>query len=179
MENRMKTKLLASWRGMHLLVLRSGEEIDRVHADEIRRVILVNQGKEDTPGDLSFALVETDADDLFLPAHSGIAGCIHFEHQSFWAEHNCVYWVNTQQIDLPRKLRSGLWPLTRRTLPDFVRLPRSELAPYIGKWPLEGPQTWEQRKWSRIVRERPLGPLDPGKRKGLSEAAAGQPEEGP
>jgi hypothetical protein len=29
----------------------------------------------------------------------------------------------------------------------------------IGEWPLEGPQTWEQRKWQRIVKSRLLPPL--------------------
>ena len=62
-------------------------------------------------------------------------------------------------IDLPRKLRSGVWPL-RRTQPEFMRLPRAELIPFIERWPLEGPQSWEQRKWSRIARERSLGNED-------------------
>ena len=38
------------------------------------------------------------------------------------------------------------------------RLPRSELAATIDKWPMEGPQTWEQRKWSTIARNRPFAP---------------------
>lgn len=163
----MRTKLWAAWRGMDLFVLRNGTEVDRVHADEIRRVVLVNGGAGETPGDLSFALIETDSDYLLLPASSGIAGCVHFEHQAFWSQRDCIYWVNAQNIELPRKLRSGLWPLRRPQPADFMRLPRAELDTYIQKWPLEGPQTWEQRKWKRITRSRSLSPLD--------QAAAGAP----
>jgi len=28
----------------------------------------------------------------------------------------------------------------------------------IERWPLQGPQTWEQRKWRRIERSRPFAP---------------------
>jgi hypothetical protein len=42
-----------------------------------------------------------------------------------------------------------------------MRVPRSEVAAAIEQWPLEGPQTWEQRKWDRIVKRRMLTPLDP------------------
>jgi hypothetical protein len=59
---------------------------------------------------------------------------------------------------LPSRLRPGLW-LLRRRQPAFMRLPRTELAPIIADWPLEGPQTWEQRKWQRIVKSRMLAPL--------------------
>ena len=44
----MKTEWLAAWRGMDLLVLRDGVEVDRVHADDIERVILVNEGPGET-----------------------------------------------------------------------------------------------------------------------------------
>jgi hypothetical protein len=37
-----------------------------------------------------------------------------------------------------------------------MRLPHSELAGVIEQWPLEGPQSWEQRKWANIVRSRLL-----------------------
>jgi len=155
----MKTEWLAAWRGMDLLVLRDGIEVDRVHAEDIERVILVNEGAGETPGELLFALIETAVEHLVLPASSGIAGCVHFERQAFWTAHDCIYWLNAGQIALPRRLRPAMWPL-RRAHTAYLRLPRGELAPHLEHWPLEGPQTWEQRKWDRIARTRLLGRVD-------------------
>ena len=56
---------------------------------------------------------------------------------------------------LPRKLCTGLWIL-RQHKPAFVRLPREELRPVIAQWPLEGPQSWDERKVARIARAPPL-----------------------
>jgi hypothetical protein len=39
-----------------------------------------------------------------------------------------------------------------------LRMPAAELAPQIERWPLEGPQSWEQRKWARIEAGRSLQP---------------------
>jgi hypothetical protein len=142
------------WEGDHLLVLSNEQEIDRVAAREIHRVILVCRGG-DSPSDLRFAVVETSTDCLLLPAATGIAGRVHFERQSFWMQRPCVYWVDEARAALPRRLVPGLW-LLRRQAPGFVRLPHSELAPTIEGWPLEGPQSWEQRKWAHIVRNRLL-----------------------
>ena len=158
----MKTEWLAAWRGMDLLVLRDGVEVDRVHADDIERVILVNEGAGETPGELLFAIVETAVEHLVLPARSGIAGCVHFERQAFWAARECIYWLNAERVTLPRRLRPGPWPLRREA--GYLRLPRGELAAQIEHWPIEGPQTWEQRKWDRIARNRLLGRVDIGRR---------------
>ncbi len=155
----MRMELHTAWQGMELVVTRDGQEIDRLAADDIRRVVLVCRGTGDTPGDLVFAVIETETDAVILPADSGIAGRVHFERQAFWAERNCVYWVGGGHISLPRRLRPGLWML-RRQRPGYMRVPRAELAPTIEHWPLEGPQTWEQRKWDRIVKSRLLAPLD-------------------
>jgi hypothetical protein len=35
------------------------------------------------------------------------------------------------------------------------------LASRIEQWPLEGPQTWDQRKWMRIASSRPFAGLNP------------------
>jgi hypothetical protein len=153
----MKTEWQAAWRGMDLLVMRDGVEVDRLHADDIERVILVDDGPGDTPGELLFAVIETAVEHLVLPAQSGIAGCVHFERQAYWAARDCIYWVDAHRLSMPRRLRSGLWPL-RRLAPGYLRLPRGELAGHLERWPLEGPQTWEQRKWDRIARGRLLGP---------------------
>jgi hypothetical protein len=40
--------------------------------------------------------------------------------------------------------------------PHYTRMARDELASLVEHWPLEGPQTWEQRKWRRIERSRPF-----------------------
>jgi hypothetical protein len=153
----MSRDLLSTrWEGHHLLVLRNEVVADRLAGADIRRVILVcDHG--DTPSDLSFAVIEVGADHVILPADSGIAGRVHFERQGFWAQHPCVYWTSAAQAPLPRTLRPGLW-LLRRHKPAYLRLPSAELAPLIESWPLEGPQTWEQRKWARIAAGRSLQP---------------------
>lgn len=142
------------WDGDHLLILANEKEIDRIAAREIHRVILVCRGG-DSPSDLRFAVVETTSDHVLLPAASGIAGRVHFERQSFWMQRPCVYWANESRAALPRRLLPGVW-LLRRQQPGYVRLAYSELAAVIETWPLEGPQSWEQRKWAHIVRNRML-----------------------
>jgi hypothetical protein len=153
----MRHDLLATrWEGQHLLVLRNDEVADRIAAADIRRVILVCE-HGDTPSDLSFAVFDLGDDHVILPAESGIAGRIHFERQPFWTERACIYWVDAAQAPLPRALRPGLW-LLRRHRPGYLRLPSTEIAPLLEQWPLEGPQTWEQRKWAHIAASRSLPP---------------------
>lgn len=153
----MRHDLLATrWEGNDLLVLRNDEIADRIAAADIRRVILVCEGG-DTPSDLSFAVIDAGADHVILPAESGIAGRVHFERQGFWAQHPCIYWVAASRAPLPRALRPGLW-LLRRHRPAYLRLPSAEIAPLIEQWPLEGPQTWDQRKWAHIAANRSLPP---------------------
>jgi len=155
----MRTELHTAWQGMELIVSQNGQEIDRISAEDIQRVVLVCRGSGDTPGDLVFAVIETPADAVVLPADSGIAGRVHFERQAFWAQRNCIYWVSESAAALPRRLLPGLWIL-RRHRPGHMRVARAELSSAIEQWPLEGPQTWEQRKWDRIVKSRLLAPLD-------------------
>lgn len=140
------------WEGNCLLVLRDEQECDRIPARDIHRVILVCQGGE-SPSNLRFAVVETTAEYILLPAASGIAGRVHFERQGFWMQRPCVYWIDEARARLPRHLLPGVW-LLRRQVPGFVRLPHEELASVIDAWPVEGPQSWEQRKWAAIVRNR-------------------------
>lgn len=153
----MHASIQTAWQGNDLLVLRDDKEVDRIPASDIRRVILVCKRSGDTPGDLSYALIETDEHHVLLPASSGIAGRVHFERQAFWAQHPCIYWVTEAQAPLPRRLRAGLWLLRRPRL-SYARLPRSDIEPQLQNWPLEGPQTWEQRKWERIVKSRLIAP---------------------
>lgn len=140
------------WEGNDLLVLRNDHEIDRIPGRAIHRVILVCHGG-DAPSNLRFAVIETTADYLVLPAATGIAGRVHFERQSFWLQRPCVYWIDEARAPLPRRLLPGVW-LLRRQVPGFVRLPHEELASVVDAWPVEGPQSWDQRKWAQIVRNR-------------------------
>lgn len=157
----MPHDLLATrWEGTDLLVLRNDEIADRIAAADIRRVILACE-HGDTPSDLSFAVMDVGADHVILPAASGIAGRVHFERQAFWAERRCIYWVDAHRAALPRHVRPGLW-LLRRHRPGYLRLPSADIAPLIEQWPMQGPQTWEQRKWARIVAGRSLPGVQPG-----------------
>ncbi len=155
----MRKELLDTrWEGSDLLVLRNELEVDRIASRDIHRVILVCH-RGDSPSDLHFAVVETTADHVLLPATSGIAGRVHFERQRFWMQRPCVYWVDAARAPLPRRYLSGAW-FGRRRQPGHARLPHSELAAVIEQWPLEGPQSWDQRKWAQIVRNRTLPSSD-------------------
>ncbi len=144
----MKSDALAvRWEGAQLLVCRNGAVIDRVGADEICRVILACRGG-DTPSHLDFALIDTGAEHVLLPAASGIAAPVYFERQAWWTERACIWWLTTRHAPLPRRLYGGVW-LLRRHQPAFMRLAADELGPLVAQWPLEGPQTWEQRRWAR------------------------------
>jgi hypothetical protein len=156
----MKPMLHTRWQSMELIVSRDGSEIDRVAAHDIERVVLVYRDRGDTPGDLAYAVLQTREHHLLFPPESGIAGRVHFERQQFWNDRRCVYWAPLGKAHLPRKLCPGLWIL-RLHKPAFVRLPREELAPVIAQWPLEGPQSWDERKVARIARARPFGALRP------------------
>lgn len=154
----MKHDLLAtSWEGLDLVVRRNSEVADRIAAADIQRVILVCSGG-DTPADLEFAVIETATDHVLLPADSGIAGRVYFERQPYWTERCCIYWVTGKHAPLPRHLCPGIW-LLRSHRPAFMRLPVGELAPHIEQWLMEGPQTWEQRKWAQIASKRHLSAL--------------------
>jgi hypothetical protein len=149
--------LVTRWEGADLVVLRNAEVADRIAAADIRRVILVCDGG-DTPAHLEFAVIETATDHVLLPAASGIAGRVYFERQPYWTERSCIYWSTGQHAPLPRHLCPGVW-LLRRHRPAYLRLPATELAALIEQWPLEGPQTWEQRKWAQIASKHHLAAL--------------------
>ena len=157
----MKNTWRTEWKGQDIVVYRDDEEVDRVSAQQIKRVVFVHRNAGDSPGDLAYAIVELDEECLIFPDFTGFSGRVNFERQAFWAEQACVYWVSDARASLPLRLRRGRW-LLRGPGPDFARLPRIELAPLIEKWPLHGPQTWEQRKWRRIENSRPFGSTAPG-----------------
>ncbi|MFO1219748.1 MAG: hypothetical protein U1E89_15375 [Burkholderiaceae bacterium] len=154
----MKPEWHTQWQGKDLVVERDGREIDRVAAAEIELAIVVYGDRGATPGDLDFVLLRTHTHDLVLPAETGIANRLHFERQAFWHARRCVYWAPAARAVLPRRLCQGLWIL-RQHKPGFLRLPRQQLDPVIASWPLEGPQTWDERKWELIERMRPFAAL--------------------
>lgn len=149
-----------AWVGQDIVVYRDDEIIDRVHASDIERVVFIYDGEGETLGQWVCALVELADEHVIFPADTGFAGRVHFERQAFWTERDCVYWVSARHAVLPARHRHGVWFL-RSSAPAYGRLPRTELAPLLEAWPLEGPQTWEQRKWQRIERSHPLAGLSP------------------
>ena len=144
-----------AWQGSNIVVERDGAEVDRVHAPDVSRVIIVYRGDGESSSDLSYAIAELPEEFIVFPADTGIAGRINFEHQAFWAERGCIWWVSEAKVGVPPALRRGAWRLGRAR-PGYLRLPKAELGPLIDGWPLEGPQTWEERKWQRIERSRPF-----------------------
>lgn len=153
----MRTSWHTTWHGQDIVVYRDDIEVDRVPAGQIERVLFLHRGDGETPGDLSYAVVELEHECLVFAADTGFAGRVNFERHAFWADRACVYWVSQARAVLPVRLRRGRWFMPS-SAPLFVRLPRAELAPLIDSWPLKGPQTWEQRKWRRIERSRPFAP---------------------
>lgn len=158
----MKASWRTAWQGQDIVVFRNDTEVDRLHAPDIDRVVLVHRGQGDTPGDLVQVVVETGDTVVLFPPDTGFAGRVNFERQAFWADKGCVYWVNEARAPLPLRLRRGRW-LLGLAHPAYTRTPRSaELAGLLERWPVQGPQTWEQRKWRRIEQSRPFGSADPG-----------------
>ena len=144
-----------AWQGHDIVLFRDDAEVDRVSAPQIERIIFVYRGAGESAGDLMHAVVETSEHCFLFPANTGFAGRINFERVEYWAERGCVYWIHQSQAPLPLRLRRGRWWL-RLSGPGYSKLPHAELASIIDHWPLEGSQTWDQRKWRRIERSRPF-----------------------
>jgi hypothetical protein len=157
----MRTTWRTAWQGQDIVVYREDQEVDRVSAHDIERVVFVHRDAGNSPGDLQYAIVELADECLVFPDYTGFAGRVNFERQAYWAERGCVFWVGDAHAALPVRLRRARW-LLRHTGPEYARLPRVELSPLMEKWPLEGPQTWEQRKWRRIENARPFANSGPG-----------------
>ncbi|CAN5710314.1 hypothetical protein BH09PSE5_BH09PSE5_45760 [soil metagenome] len=150
----MSTTWHTAWQNQDVVVYKGGDnEVDRLPGQDIKRVIFVYQGRGESPGDLLYAVAELPDDWVLFPADTGFAGRVNFERQKFWEERACVYWVNEAHAKLPGKFRRSRW-FVPSTVPPFARIPRVELASFVDAWPIEGPHTWEQRKWMRIQRGR-------------------------
>ena len=151
----MKALWHTLWQGQDIAVCRDGKEVDRFNAPQIERVLLLHRGVGDSPGDVLQVVIELAEECLVFSADTGIAGRINFERQAYWAERGCVHWVSHARAPLPLRLRTGSG-LFRLSPPPFVRVARAELAALIARWPIQGAQTWDERKRLRIERAQPL-----------------------
>lgn len=167
----MRTSWHTTWAGSDIVVHRDGVEVDRLHTPDLKRIIFVYRSVGLGPIASSYALAELSDDCVLLPEGCGIAGRVHFERQAWWAERGCVYWVPARAAVLPAALRPTAWWLRPHAVPGYRRVPRAELAEALAGWPIEGPQTWQERKWDRIERSRPFAdspihqrtPAEPGR----------------
>lgn len=151
----MKDLWHTRWEGASIAVYRDEAEVDRIDAASIERVLLRYRGAGDYPGDVVQALVELPDEVVILGAETGFAGRVNFERHAFWAARHCVHWVNETRAPLPLKLRTslGFWHLTP---PAWARVPRGQLAPFLARWPIQGAQSWDERKQRRVARAQPL-----------------------
>jgi hypothetical protein len=154
----MKLPWRTGWQGQDIVVYRDEVEVDRLCALDIRKVVFVHRDDGETPGDLVGTLVRLSDAWMLFPADTGFAGRVNFERQAFWSERACVFWVPEAQAPLPSRLRRGRWFL-RSAEPAFARVAAADLDAIVDAWPMEGPQTWEQRKWRRIEARRPLAAI--------------------
>ena len=150
----MKALWHTLWQGHDIAVCRDSVEVDRFNAQQIERVLLLHRGTGDSPGDVVQVVIELTDHCLVFSADTGIAGRINFERQSYWAERGCVHWVNIARAPLPLRLRTGQ---AAALVASAVRArAQADVAGMIAKWPVQGAQTWDERKRPRIERDQPF-----------------------
>jgi len=156
----MKNTWRTHWRQSEIVVCRDGTEVDRLPGERIERVLLVYRGQGDTPGDIVQSVVELGEDSRYalLEPRTGFADRVNFERQSFWRERQCVYWVPSTAAVLPWRLRFGIWRADAGER-AYRRVARDDLAAAVARWPIAGPQTWEDRKRLRVARSVPFSDL--------------------
>ena len=156
----MKTTWRTLCRQNEIVVCRDGTEVDRLPGERIARVLLVYRSQGDMPGDVVQSVVELAGDDGYalLDSLTGFADRVNFERQSFWRERQCVYWVPAAVAVLPWRLRFGIWRVDAGDR-AYRRLSRDDLAAAVARWPIAGPQTWEERKRLRVARSLPFSDL--------------------
>ena len=160
----MNTTWRTAWQGQDIVVYRADAEVDRFDVRQLLRVVLVHRGRGDSPGDLQHTLVELADEWLLFPADTGFAGRVNFERQDFWAERACVYWVSEGRASLPLRMRrGGRW--LSLSGPQYGRWKKADFAGLTERWPLQGPQTWQERKWRRIEDNRPFAGGEDGRRR--------------
>lgn len=154
----MKPTWRTLWQQHDIVVYRNDVEIDRLPADRIARVFLLHRGRGDTPVDIERCLVELAGDQGYalFEAGTGFAGRVNFERQAFWRERGCVYWLPAAHAALPWRLRFAAWR-GEAVAGSFRRISNDELANHVARWPLQGPETWDERKHRRIEKSRAFG----------------------
>jgi hypothetical protein len=153
-----------AWQGQDIVVYRekagTEEELDRLHAPSIERVIFVYRSTGETLSDICYALVQLPDELVVFPLETGFAGRVHFERQAFWAEKANVYWAIDNTAPLPLKSLAGRW-WWRPKGPSYSRMSSKAMLAALENWPVEGPQTWEQRKWASIAKNQPFANFGP------------------
>lgn len=155
----MKASWRTLWQQRDIVIYRDEVEVDRLPADRIGRVFFFHAGAGDSPGDIGLSIVElVDPADGFalFEARTGFAGRVNFERQSFWQERACVHWVPVASAGLPWRLRLGHWR-GEASASAYRRVERAALERCLARWARDAPQTWEERKQSRVERSRPFG----------------------
>jgi hypothetical protein len=144
------------WRADWIVVTQGGQLIDRLRAGRIDRVTLVHTGEGESPGEVRAALFQTAGRAVLLGAESGIAGRVLFEHQAYWSQRGCIYWVPERDVDWPAVFGSPRWPFARPRLPQHCTLTSTAVATLLDRAVPSGPHTWDQRKQRRIERRLPF-----------------------
>ena len=154
----MKSTWRTLWQQHDIVVYRDEIEVDRLPAEGIARVLFVYRGRGDNPGDIERCVVELagEAGYALLAPDTGFAGRVNFERQGFWRERRCVHWVRAHAASLPWRLRFSALGGDGASR-AFRRLAREDLEASIARWPVEGPETWDERKLHWIGRNRPFG----------------------
>lgn len=143
------------WQADEIVVTRAGQPVERLRASDIDRVTLVHSGEGESPGEIRAVIFETTARAVLLSADTGIAGRVLFERQAYWAQRNCIYWINERRVSWPSNRAAARWPFASRQ-PQHGSLAPPALAAVLNQADLTGPHTWEQRKQRRIERRRPF-----------------------
>ncbi|HTP72043.1 MAG TPA: hypothetical protein VML58_07480 [Burkholderiaceae bacterium] len=144
------------WRGDEILVTQGALQIDRLCASDIERVTLIHRGAGESPGEVRAALFELTERAVLLRATSGVAASVLFEHQAYWSDRNCVYWVSERCVARSSAVGSLRWPFGGAGLPRHRALSRADAASLFERAVVTGPHTWDQRKRYRIERRRPF-----------------------
>jgi hypothetical protein len=151
-----ETALSTCWRADEIIVVQGRQLIDRLRAGDIDRVTLVHTGEGESPVEVRAAIFELAGRAVLLGAASGIAGRVLFEHQAYWSQRNCIYWVNERRVSWPATRGESRWPFGKPRLPPHRPLALADVATLLERADATGPHTWDQRKRHRIERRRPF-----------------------
>jgi hypothetical protein len=149
-------QLRTCWHNDEITVSQGDELVDRLRADEIQRVTLVHIGAGESPIEVHSAIFELPERVVVVGAQCGIAGRVLFERQAYWAQRNCIYWVNNRLVSWPAVEGESRW-LFARQVPPYQPLTLAQANALFQRSDVTGPQTWDQRKQYRFERQRAFG----------------------